>query len=92
MAKATLLTAARRAGLRVGHPCRALGVCGRCTVEVVEGAGTLPPPDEDERALLAREKLGPRDRIACRVRVAPGTRVVLRAGGAEVTVEVSARR
>lgn len=86
----TLLAAARRAGLLVGHPCRGAGVCGRCTVEVLEGADELPPPDAGERALLERYGLGPRDRISCLVPLDRGQRVLLRVGGAvgEVTLRV----
>jgi ferredoxin len=78
----TLLAAARRSGLLVGHPCRGAGVCGRCTVEVLDGADELPPPDQVERALLDRCGLGSRDRISCLVPVHPGVRLVLRVGGA----------
>jgi ferredoxin len=84
----TLLAAARRAGLLVGHPCRGAGVCGRCTVTVVEGGETLPPPGHRERLLLEREDLGPEYRIACQVTVSPGLRVVLRTGGAEREVSI----
>jgi ferredoxin len=79
---------ARRAGLLVGHPCRGAGVCGRCTVTVVEGGETLPPPSPRERLLLEREGLGPEYRIACQITVGPGLRVVLRTGGAEREVTI----
>lgn len=82
----TLLAAARRAGLLVGHPCRGAGICGRCTVRVIEGEEQLPLPDAAERSLLARYGLGSGERISCRVPVHPGLRVVLRVGGAEGVV------
>lgn len=79
----TLLAAARRAGLLVGHPCRGTGVCGKCTVRVIEGEEQLPSPTPAERALLERYGLGPGERISCLVPVHQGLRLVLRVGGAE---------
>ena len=88
----TLLAAARRAGLLVGHPCRGAGICGKCTVRVLEGEGELPPPGAVERALLDRYGLGPGERISCLVAVHPGLRVRLRVGGAEGLVTLGPRR
>jgi adenylate cyclase len=86
----TLLTVARRAGIRVGFPCRGEGVCGMCTVVVLEGSDGVEPPDGDERRLLrslpARDP--PRDvRISCLSRARPGHALLLSVGGGTYRVE-----
>lgn len=84
----TLLSVARRAGIRIGYPCRGEGVCGKCAVEILEGADLLLPPSETERALLAREGAGPRTRMSClAVPGGPGT-IVLRVGGGNWRIEL----
>ncbi|HEY0840290.1 MAG TPA: 2Fe-2S iron-sulfur cluster-binding protein [Vulgatibacter sp.] len=76
----TLLSIARRAGIRIGYPCRGEGVCGKCAVEILEGADLLLPPSEAERALLEREGI-PHARISClALPRGPGT-ILLRVGG-----------
>jgi ferredoxin len=61
------LRAAVKAGLPIGQSCRGLGICAACRVRVVEGE--VGPADELERALAARNPLGPGERYACRARV-----------------------
>jgi ferredoxin len=85
----TLLGAARRAGIPVGHPCRGAGVCGRCTVEVVRGAALLPAPTPGEARLLLRERLGPEARIACQVEAPREGELTLRVGGGTWTVTLA---
>jgi len=64
-AGATLLSAAREAGIVVPAPCGGRGVCGKCAVRVSEGNPS--EPDETERRAL---KLAPRaTRLACRLAV-----------------------
>ena len=75
----TLLAAARRAGVRIGYPCRGEGICGRCVVTIIEGAQFLAPPDEEE--LLIIGDTSPAERLACMaMRIGSGT-IRLRVGG-----------
>jgi ferredoxin len=61
-----LLAAVLRAGRPIGYSCRGLGVCVACRLRV---EGDAAPPDERERALLARiAEPGPW-RIACLARI-----------------------
>lgn len=54
------------------------GICGTCVVEVVEGAGALSPPDEDELEILALYAEGLTNaRLACQIDV--GVDITLRA-------------
>jgi 2Fe-2S ferredoxin len=57
-----LFGALRAAGLPIASSCRGDAVCGRCWVEVLEGASALSPPDDDERRLAPE----PGQRLACR--------------------------
>jgi len=62
---ATVIEAARRAGMILVAPCGGRGVCGSCGVRVL--AGTLEPPDAEELLGLSRARQGVR--LACRARV-----------------------
>jgi ferredoxin len=44
----TVLDVARRAGAPIGNSCGGVGVCGRCRVQIVEGAENLTPPTRME--------------------------------------------
>lgn len=77
----TLLSLARRAKVRIGHPCRGEGICGKCDVQVVEGAALLAPPTETERALLAREACDPDARMSCLALPSGSGTIVIRFGG-----------
>lgn len=48
--------------------CHGVGMCGTCTVEIVEGAANLSPPSRMER-LNIRQPLRRGHRLACQVRV-----------------------
>jgi ferredoxin len=87
MRRRTLLTTARRAGVRVGFPCRGEGVCGKCTVEVVEGADALEPPTPEERRLATHAGLSAHERISCLCTPRPGHRLLLRVGGGTYPVD-----
>lgn len=63
----TLLDAARRAGLPVASACGADGVCGRCGLEIVEGAATLPEPSAWEERVKRDNRVAPALRLACRL-------------------------
>ncbi len=56
-ANETLLDVARRAGAPIGNSCGGVGVCNRCRVRIVEGAGNLTPPTRFEKV--------PEERLAC---------------------------
>ena len=66
---ASLLAAVRSAGLPLASACRAEGLCGRCGVEIVEGADALSPEDAEEQRAKRRNRVDPRMRLACRARV-----------------------
>lgn len=67
-AGATLLEAARRAGLPLASGCGADGICGRCGVRVLSGAGGLTPETESETRVKQRNRVEPGLRLACRTR------------------------
>lgn len=66
----SLLDAARRAGLPVASACGALGLCGRCGMQVLEGGAQLSAETPDESRVKRRNRIAPELRLACRVRVA----------------------
>jgi ferredoxin len=66
----TLLDAARRAGLPMASACGADGLCARCGVQVLAGAGALTPETEMERRQKRRNRIDPELRLACRAAVA----------------------
>jgi adenylate cyclase len=62
----TLLDAVRRADLPLASACGADGLCARCALEIVDGAASLAPQDEDERRAKRRNRVDGRLRLACR--------------------------
>ena len=64
-----LISAVRSAGLPLASACGADGLCGRCGLEIVDGAGALSPEDADEQRAKRRNRVDPRMRLACRTRV-----------------------
>lgn len=54
----------KKAGVAVNLKCGRRGICGTCAVEIVRGP--RPPHEDDERAILARRKMGVSGRLACR--------------------------
>jgi uncharacterized 2Fe-2S/4Fe-4S cluster protein (DUF4445 family) len=76
---ATLLEAARQAGVGLSAVCGGVGVCGTCRVRVVAGEVT-PPTDAERDALLPSSQGGTGWvaeglRLACRTRVLSDVRV-----------------
>ncbi len=61
----TVLDAARRAGAPLGNACGGVGVCARCRVVVIEGAGNLGDPTRIERIVAEERELKPSERLAC---------------------------
>jgi ferredoxin len=64
-AGASLLEAARRAGLPIASACGAEGLCGRCGLEILRGAEALPPESEREARVKRRNRVDPAQRLAC---------------------------
>lgn len=71
----TLLDAARRAGLPLASGCGAEGLCARCGLEILEGAGAFAAEAEDERRSKLRNRVDPRQRLACRAVLRADARV-----------------
>lgn len=69
------------AGLAVASSCSGRGACGRCAVEVLEGAAALARPTQREIRVLRRNGHPEGVRLSCRCRVLdPRLRVVVRTG------------
>ena len=66
---ATLLDAARAAGLPIARACAGQGLCGRCDLEILSGLAALSPELDDEHETRERERLPASRRLACRARV-----------------------
>jgi ferredoxin len=64
-----LVEAARRAGLPIASACGADGLCARCGVRVLAGAGALSPESEAERLRKRRNRVDPALRLACRAAI-----------------------
>ena len=64
-----LIDAVRSAELPIASACRADGLCGRCGVAIVAGAGEVAPESPEESRAKQRNRIDPRLRLACRIRV-----------------------
>jgi len=62
----TLIEAAGRAGIPINAPCGGAGVCGKCRIEIVDGA---PTPTEVDTAHLSADELKQGFRLACQTKV-----------------------
>ena len=65
----TILEASRVAGVPHAAVCGGRGRCSTCRVRVGEGAQRLPPPDIEERRVLARIGAPADVRLACQARL-----------------------
>jgi ferredoxin len=65
----TLLDAVLAAGLPIARACGRDGLCGRCGVQVIAGAGAISPESETEAAAKGRNRIDPALRLACQARV-----------------------
>jgi uncharacterized 2Fe-2S/4Fe-4S cluster protein (DUF4445 family) len=63
-----LLEAARCLGLPVARGCGGDGLCGRCGLEVLEGAAALSPESAEETRARRRNRGAEGLRLACRAR------------------------
>jgi uncharacterized 2Fe-2S/4Fe-4S cluster protein (DUF4445 family) len=88
---ATLLDAARSAGVLIASICGGDGICGRCRVQV--RSGTV---DADPTALLTREEIQQGYVLACQTRVVDHVEVTVppeaRGEGAQILVDEDADR
>ena len=88
---ATLLDAARRAGVLIASICGGDGICGRCRVQVRSGA-----VDADPTALLTREEIQQGYVLACQTRAVDDVEVTVppeaRGDGAQILVDEDADR
>ena len=66
----TLLEAARSAGLPMASACGADGVCGRCAVELLEGAQNVSTETPAETRVMRDNRVAAERRLACRAHVA----------------------
>jgi 2Fe-2S ferredoxin len=64
-----LMDALLKGGRPVSTSCRGEGVCGRCQIQVIEGASHLTPENEVEVFLRSRYRLPADVRISCQTSV-----------------------
>jgi ferredoxin len=64
-----LLDAVLQAGLGLGQSCDGIALCGFCRVKVLAGWENLTPMAEEERKLLATQRVGDDERLACCARI-----------------------
>jgi adenylate cyclase len=64
----TLLEASRIGGIPHAAVCGGRSRCSTCRVRVIEGAESLPPPQEEEERVLHRIHAAPGVRLACQTR------------------------
>lgn len=60
-----LLDAVLQTGLGLGQSCDGIALCGFCRVQVIEGLENLSPMGEEERKILASQRAGDNERLAC---------------------------
>jgi ferredoxin len=61
----TILDVARRAAIPLGNSCGAVGICGRCRVQVLSGAENLSPPTSVESRFGKAQGFLDDERMAC---------------------------
>jgi 2Fe-2S ferredoxin len=52
-------------GVPVASSCGGVGVCGKCSVQILEGEANLSPMTEEERNLQQNNQLARHRRISC---------------------------
>ena len=65
---ATLLDAARQAGLPLASSCGAVGLCARCGVRILEGEESVPPETPGEARAKQRNRVEAGLRLCCLLR------------------------
>lgn len=61
----SILDVARRAGVPLGNSCGGVGVCTRCKVRIVDGAGNLSPATSIEMRFGSSRGFAEDERMAC---------------------------
>lgn len=79
----TLLDVARRAGVPLGNSCGAVGVCARCRVRIVAGAGNLSLPTSIEIRFGEPRGFAQDERMACQAVVLGDVEITTTYWGAE---------
>ncbi len=64
-ANETVLDVARRAGAPLGNSCGGVGVCARCRLRVLSGAGNLSAPTSVELRFGSARGFAEDERMAC---------------------------
>jgi len=64
-----LIDAVRSADLPIASACRADGLCGRCGIAILAGEGEVALETPEESRAKQRNRIDPRLRLACRIRV-----------------------
>ena len=64
-----LIDAVRGANLPIASACRGDGLCGRCGVEILAGHGDVAAETAEETRSKERNRIDPRLRLACQIRV-----------------------
>lgn len=89
----SVLEASRLGGVPHYAVCGGKGRCSTCRVQVVEGAGSLPPPESIEQATLERIGADPGVRLACQLHPTSNISVVpLLAPSIEGTIPVGSQQ
>jgi ferredoxin len=63
--ESNLLDAVLQTGLGLGQSCDGVALCGFCRVQVLEGLDNLSPMGEEECKILAAQRAGENERLAC---------------------------
>ena len=64
-----LIDAVRAANLPIASACRGDGLCGRCGVAILAGHADVPAETAEETRCKERNRIDPRLRLACKIRV-----------------------
>ena len=64
-----LIDAVRSADLPIASACRGDGLCGRCGVAILAGQSEVSAETAEESSCKERNRIDPRLRLACRIRV-----------------------
>jgi ferredoxin len=67
--KTNLLDAVLQTGLGLGQSCDGIALCGFCRVKVLEGEENLSEMANEERKVLAAQRAGSDERLACCARI-----------------------
>lgn len=70
-----LMARLRTAGIPVGSSCDGDGICGKCALDIIEGAARLHELTEREQALAQEHNLSRDKRLSCQVRVSSDIKI-----------------